>query len=96
MRFFVRIGVLNNLRAKRSSTQISQVVSFLQGYPDVPHIETDNGDGVPEALALLANQGVGVKFTEQQFDDLLASGGYSEPADRYRLKLEAMVLGILP
>ncbi len=45
---------------------------------------------------VLAHQGSGAKFTERQFDDLLASGGYSEPADRYRLKLEAMVLGILP
>ena len=45
---------------------------------------------------VLANQGKGAKFTEQQFDDLLASGGYSDPADRYRMKLEAMVLGILP
>lgn len=56
----MRIGVLNNLRARRSGAQVSRVLSFLKSHPDVPHVETENCDGVPEALTTLANQGVDV------------------------------------
>lgn len=54
----MRIGLLNNLRAGRSDAQVSRLLSFLKGYPDVLSVETDQAGAVPEALAELARNGV--------------------------------------
>jgi hypothetical protein len=54
----VRIGLLNNLRAGRSSRQVSRLLSFLRAHPDVCSVETDRAHAVPEALAELARQEV--------------------------------------
>jgi diacylglycerol kinase family enzyme len=53
----VRIGVLNNLRAGRSGPRIARVLSFLHDHPEVAHVETESGEDVPRALAMLADQG---------------------------------------
>ena len=54
----MRIGLLNNLRAGRSDTQVSRLLGLLKSYPDVVHAETSSAGAVPEALADLADQGV--------------------------------------
>ncbi len=54
----MRIGLLNNLRAGRSDTQVSRLLGFLKSYPDVVHAETSSAGAVPEALADLADRGV--------------------------------------
>lgn len=54
----MRIGVLNNLRAGRSGPRITRVLSFLHNHPEVAHVETESGEDVPRALAVLADQGV--------------------------------------
>lgn len=52
----MRIGVLNNLRASHSDTKVSRMLSFLRAHPHIVHVETDNGDQVPDALAHLRRQ----------------------------------------
>lgn len=62
----MRIGLLNNLRAGRSSKQVSRLLAFLRAHPNVVSVETDRAHAVPEALAELARQEV---------DLLLLNGG---------------------
>jgi diacylglycerol kinase (ATP) len=59
-RIFVRLGVLNNLRAGRSRAQVDQVLSLLREHPSVAHVETNNGDEVATALEQLAARGIDV------------------------------------
>ncbi|MEE2672575.1 MAG: diacylglycerol kinase family protein [Myxococcota bacterium] len=54
----MRIGLLNNLRAGRSSERVSRLLQFLKGHPDVVSVETDSALAVPEALSELARQEV--------------------------------------
>jgi diacylglycerol kinase (ATP) len=54
----LRIGLLNNLRAGRSSKQVSRLLQFLRAHPNVVSVETDRAHAVPEALAELARQEV--------------------------------------
>jgi hypothetical protein len=61
----VRIGLLNNLRAGRNQNQVTKLLQFLKGHPDVVSVETTSALAVPEALAELARQDV----------DLLAVNG---------------------
>jgi hypothetical protein len=61
----VRIGLLNNLRAGRSNTQVHRVLGMLRSHPDVLHVETESAREVPEALGELVDQEV----------DLLAVNG---------------------
>lgn len=56
----MRIGVLNNLRASHSNTKVSRMLSFLRAHPHIVHVETDNGDQVPDALAHLRRQEIEV------------------------------------
>ena len=80
----MRVGVLNNLQAWHSGSQ--GVLSFLKDHPDVPHVETDNCDGVPEALAILANQEVkvlalngGDGTLQQTLTEILGNGFFQPP-----------------
>ncbi len=61
----MRIGVLNNVRAGRNPRRSARVRTFLKSHPEIPHVETEDGEHVGEALALLANKEV----------DLLAVNG---------------------
>lgn len=54
----MRIGVVNNLRAGKSQEQVSRMLGFLRGHPDVLHVETEHAGVMPEALAELARQEV--------------------------------------
>jgi len=54
----LRIGLLNNLRAGRSSKQVARLLGFLRAHPSVVSVETDRAHAVPEALAELARQEV--------------------------------------
>ncbi len=54
----MRIGVLNNLRAGRSAGCTAAVLRVLDRYPEVLHVETSNGEVVPEALSEFAREGV--------------------------------------
>jgi len=56
----VRLSILTNLRAGRNDARLLRVLSFLKEHPDIPHVETERHDHVPEALALLAKQEVDV------------------------------------
>lgn len=56
----MRLSVLTNRQAGRSNVRLSRVRAFLEGYPDILHVETANRDHVPEALALLAKQEVDI------------------------------------
>jgi diacylglycerol kinase (ATP) len=82
----VRIGVLTNLRAGRSSTRVSRILSFLQGHPDVPHVETESHDQIPGALAVLANHGVDVLAVnggdgtlQRALTEILGNGAFAHP-----------------
>ena len=54
----MRIGLLSNLRAGRSTDRVSRLLRFLKGHPDVVSVETDSALAVPEALSELARQEV--------------------------------------
>jgi hypothetical protein len=54
----VRIGILNNLRAGRSSPEVRRILTLLRDYPHVIHEETTSIRAVPEALTSLARQNV--------------------------------------
>jgi len=56
----VRVGVLTNLSSGLSNARVPWVRSFLRDHPDVSHVETENHDHVPHALALLAHQEIEV------------------------------------
>jgi hypothetical protein len=56
----VRIGVLTNLRAGHNSAKIARMRSVLQRYPHVAAIETADAQQVPEALARLLRQDIGL------------------------------------
>jgi hypothetical protein len=63
---FVKIGILNNLRAGQSGKTVSRVLSLLGAYPDVMHVETDQAGALPEALA---------EFARRRIDLLIVNGG---------------------
>ena len=56
----MRIGVLNNLRAGRNPRRVARMLSFLRDCPEIPHVETETGEHVQEALATLAKQDVDI------------------------------------
>ncbi len=56
----MRIGVLNNLRAGRKECRIARMLAFLRDCPEIPHVETERGDHVQEALAALAQQDIDI------------------------------------
>ena len=62
----MKIGVLNNLRAGQSGKTVSRVLSLLNAYPDVTHVETDHAAALPEALA---------EFARNRIDLLVVNGG---------------------
>ena len=62
----MRVGLLNNLRAGRSGSQVSRVLALLERYPDVLHVETDSAKLLPEALA---------EFSRREVDLLVLNGG---------------------
>jgi hypothetical protein len=55
---FLRIGVVNSLRAGKSQEQVGRMLGFLRSHPDVLHVETEHAGVMPEALAELARQDV--------------------------------------
>ncbi len=55
---FLRIGVVNNLRAGKSQEQVGRMLGFLRSHPDVLHVETEHAGVMPDALAELARQEV--------------------------------------
>ena len=73
----MRIGVLNNLRAGRNERRIARMLSFLRDCPEIPHVETETGDHVQEALVTLAQQDV----------DILAVNGGDGTLQRVLLNL---------
>ncbi len=56
----MRIGVLNNLRAGRNQRRVARMLSFLRECPEIPHVETESGEHVQEALAMLAKQDIDI------------------------------------
>ena len=50
----MRIGLLNNLRAGRSTSRVTRLLQFLKSHPEVVSVETDSALAVPEALSELA------------------------------------------
>ncbi|MGE0824509.1 MAG: diacylglycerol kinase family protein [Candidatus Binatia bacterium] len=56
----MRLGVLNNLRAGRNPRRSARVLSFLSQHPEVVHVETNQGEHVPEALAILAKRNIDI------------------------------------
>jgi hypothetical protein len=56
----VRIGVLINLRAGHNAAKVARTRGILQAYPHVARVETENDQQVPEALAQLLQQGIGL------------------------------------
>ncbi len=52
----MQIGLLNNLRAGRSTAQVGRLLRFLRRHPEVTHVETTSAGAVPEALAELARR----------------------------------------
>ncbi len=56
----MRIGVLNNLRAGRNPRRVARMLSFLRDCPEIPHVETETGEHVQEALVTLAKQDVDI------------------------------------
>jgi diacylglycerol kinase (ATP) len=56
----LRIGLLNNLRAGRSTKPVSRLLHFLKRHPDVINVETESGEVVPEALSEMARREVDV------------------------------------
>ena len=62
----MQIGVLTNLRAGQSGKSVSRVLSLLNAYPDVMHVETDHAGALPEALG---------EFARNRIDLLVVNGG---------------------
>lgn len=56
----VRIGLLSNLRAGRSTQRTGQLLNLLKGFPEVASVETTAAAAVPEALGELARQDIEV------------------------------------
>lgn len=56
----MRIGVLNNLRAGRNQRRVARMLAFLRNCPEIPHVETERGEHVPEALTTLARQDIDI------------------------------------
>jgi len=56
----VRIGILNNLRAGRSQRRVARMLAFLARCPEIPHVETNSGEHVQDALLTLANQDIDI------------------------------------
>jgi diacylglycerol kinase family enzyme len=54
----MRIGVLNNVRAGRNPRRIERVRAFLTAHREIPHVETESGAHVREALSFLAQKEV--------------------------------------
>lgn len=54
----MRMGVLNNVRAGRNPRRAARVRAFLRAHPEIPYVETENGEHVAEALVLLARKEV--------------------------------------
>ncbi|MDJ0851527.1 MAG: diacylglycerol kinase family protein [Myxococcota bacterium] len=62
----MQIGVINNLRAGRSGTQVSRILDLLRSHPDVHHVETGCAGALPEAIDHLAGH---------EIDLLVVNGG---------------------
>lgn len=56
----MRIGVLTNLRAGRNQRRVARMLAFLRNCPEIPHVETENGEHVHEALATLARHDIDI------------------------------------
>jgi hypothetical protein len=56
----LRIGLLNNLRAGRSSDKVHRLLGLLKSHPEVAHVETDRAGAVPEALSDLSRREVDI------------------------------------
>ncbi len=101
----MRIGVLNNLRAGRNSTEVSQILNLLGRYPHVSCVETTNVHAVPEALASLARQDVellvingGDGTLQYALTKILGDGGFDRipmvaPLRGGRTNMSALDLG---
>ncbi len=61
-----RIGVLNNPRAGRKPGRLSEMRTFLNGHPDILHVETETSECVPDALQA---------FKDREIDILVVNGG---------------------
>jgi len=62
----VQIGLINNLRAGRSGSQVRKVLDVLREFPNTQHVETDQAGALPDAIADLARR---------RIDLLLINGG---------------------
>lgn len=81
----MRIGVLNNVRAGRNPRRAARVRAFLQAHPEIPHIETENGEHVAEALLLLARKEVellvihgGDGTLQRTLSEILTNGHFAQ------------------
>jgi len=81
----VRIGVLNNVRAGRNPRRAARVRAFLKAHPEIPQIETENGEHVAEALLLLARKEVellavhgGDGTLQRTLSEILTNGHFAQ------------------
>jgi hypothetical protein len=54
----MQVALLNNLRAGKSSELVTRILDLLRAYPHVEHVETEDTEALPEALAQLARRRV--------------------------------------
>ena len=62
----MQVALLNNLRAGRSSREVTRILDFLRAYPHVYHVETQSAGALPDAINDLA---------KRQVDLLVVNGG---------------------
>lgn len=81
----MRIGVLNNVRAGRNPGRTGRVRAFLKAHPEIPQVETENGEHVAEALLLLARKEVellaingGDGTLQRILSEILGTGRFSQ------------------
>ncbi len=101
----MRVCVLTNLRAGRKNVRLQRVLSFLKDRPDIPHLETENYQHVPEALAELKHKGMDILAVnggdgtlQHTLTSLLKDEGQSSPPliaplCGGRTNMNALVLG---
>ena len=82
----MRIGVLNNVRAGRNPRRVARVRTFLKAHPEIPHVETESGEHVGEALSLLAQKEVdllaihgGDGTLQRTLTEILSDGHFAQP-----------------
>jgi diacylglycerol kinase family enzyme len=82
-----RIGVLNNPRAGRNPGRLEDMRAYLNGHPDILHVETETSDHVPDALQA---------FRDREIDILVVNGGDGTLQRTLTMLLDRGVFARLP